>query len=84
MCDDKFILHRDISYNNIMLYHSAGSEAVLHRGLLIDLDYAVRLNVIRDHSEGDWTVSASITNMLHVIYVSQIFIDAGLFTIHVT
>jgi len=46
-----------------MLYHPALSEAAIRRGLLIDYDYAVRLNVIRDHSEGDRTVSASVVDV---------------------
>jgi hypothetical protein len=41
LCKEKMILHRDISYHNTMLYRPESSE--LCKGLLIDLDYASKL-----------------------------------------
>jgi len=49
ICDTKQILHRDISTNNIMLYHPNPPSIFvpitqLRRGLLIDFDYATQFN----------------------------------------
>lgn len=39
------MLHRDISLNNILLYHPLHPEqSSLRRGLLIDFDYALQLD----------------------------------------
>lgn len=45
LCDEKKILHRDISHNNIMLYqpHQGLSSGAERRGFLSDYDYAARL-----------------------------------------
>jgi serine/threonine protein kinase len=45
LCDEKSILHRDISTNNIMLYHQtvapdSETKPKLRHGLLIDFDYS--------------------------------------------
>jgi hypothetical protein len=56
LCTEKRILHRDISYNNIMLYSDV--PGTLRHGLLIDYDYASPLDRGGDYSEGDRTVSS--------------------------
>ena len=46
------IVHRDISINNIMIYHAEDDEprpsltldVALHKGLLIDFDYTMYLD----------------------------------------
>jgi serine/threonine protein kinase len=55
LCTEKKILHRDISYNNIMLYHSPDSANGLRKGLLIDFDYALPLDNSCTVSVGDRT-----------------------------
>jgi hypothetical protein len=55
LCTEKKILHRDISYNNIMLYHSPDSANGLRKGLLIDFDYALPLDNSCTYSVGDRT-----------------------------
>ena len=55
LCKDKFILHRDINYNNILIYRRS-PEDVLRRGLLIDFDYAAPIDREGGFSTGDRTV----------------------------
>lgn len=42
-CASRSIIHRDISYHNILLYKSPDSLDSLRRGLLVDFDCALKL-----------------------------------------
>lgn len=60
---DKSLVHRDISYNNILLYEPQDRDVKQEghrRGLLIDLEYATSLNS-QSSAPGRRTVSANFS-----------------------
>jgi hypothetical protein len=61
LCQDFRILHRDISKNNLLLWHDPDVNRNHRRGLLIDYDYAEELDINGDFSLGTRTVSFTIT-----------------------
>ena len=58
----KWILHWDISKNNLLLWHNLDSKLGHRRGLIIDFDYTEWLEETGDYSLGTHTVN------LYLIY----------------
>jgi hypothetical protein len=56
LCRERSTLHRDISLNNIILYHDPNSQSNHCKGLLIDYDYAKELDQEEECSSGYHTV----------------------------
>jgi hypothetical protein len=57
LCHEHRILHRDVSKNNVLLWHDSNANHNHRRGLLIDYDYAEKLDANGDFSLGTRTVS---------------------------
>ena len=62
---DHNTVHRDISYNNVMLFNTQDTKTMLRRGLLIDFDYAAKINDKGKGSPGDRTVRTSLSIHYH-------------------
>ena len=67
LCQEHRILHRDVSKNNLLLWRDPNANQNHCRGLLIDYDYAEKLDANGDFSLGTRTVSfittyASVVN----------------------
>lgn len=75
LAEDKGLVHRDISYNNILLQMPQGEDEkkkVFRRGLLIDLEYAASLVTAQSTAPGRRTVSAkfSLINLQFLVIFS--------------
>lgn len=67
LATEKKLVHRDISYNNILLYERQDEDVTLEdyrRGLLIDLEYAAALDAAQSASPGRRTVSTKFSHIL--------------------
>lgn len=74
LATDKKLVHRDISYNNILLHEPQdgndkedGKEDNHRRGLLIDLEYAASLGTPQSTSPGRRTVSAKLSHYFTIL-----------------
>jgi hypothetical protein len=80
LCYTYNTVHRDISYNNIMLFKDEDATTKLRRGLLIDFDYAARINHKGKVSPGHRTASTSLS--IHYHDYSQLLFREPLLSWH--
>ena len=73
-------VHHDICYNNVMLFNTQDTKTMLWRGLLIDFDYAAKINDKGKGSPGDHTVCTSLS--IHYHGYSQLLFREPLLSWH--